>query len=236
VTLTAPATRTGPRSRAPRPERWLWGIALVGWGALLVLTVLGGHHASGSLGPHALGWTAMVAVMAPLVAPNVRYAMTRSAARARSTVGIGVGTGWAVVWLAAAAVLGVGTWALATWIGGVVTLAVLTVLAAAWQATPVKRRSLARCDRRLAPPLDRRRAGRAARRFGVVLGRDCVLSCWPLMGLMAAAGHAVPVAAACVGVAWYERRRRPHHDPGTRETAFVIAAIGATALVATVLF
>jgi hypothetical protein len=55
------------------------------------------------------------------------------------------------------------------------------------------------------------------------------------MGLMAAAGHAVPVAAACVGVAWYERRR-PHHDPATRETALLIAAVGATAADATVLF
>ena len=235
MTATAPAARAVPRARPPRPQRWLEGVALAGWAALLVLTVVGGHHAPGSWPGHVLGGTAMVAVMAPLVAPNVRYAVTRSAARARARVAAGVVAGWAVVWLAAAAVLGVGTWALTSWIGGVAALAVLTLLAVVWQSTALKRRSLARCDRRLAPPLDRRRAGRAARRFGVVLGRDCVLSCWPLMGLMAAAGHAVPVAAACVGVAWYERRR-PHHDPATRETALLIAAVGATAAVATVLF
>ena len=233
MTTTASAVRTGPRAR---PERWLWGVAGVGWVALTVLTVVGGHHASGALPAHAVAGTAMVAVMAPLIAPNVRYAMRRSPARARRTVGIGLLGGWAAVWLVAAAVLGLGTWALATATGDLAAVAVLTGLAVAWQWTPVKRRGLARCDRRLAPPLERRRAGRAARRFGVVLGRDCVVSCWPLMGLMAAAGHAVPIAAACLAVAWYERRRRPHHDPATREIALVIAAIGATALVAAVLF
>lgn len=235
MTLTASAARIGLRTRAPRPDRWLWAVAVAGWCTLAVLTVVGGHHASGSLRAHGVGWTAMVAVMAPLIAPNVRYAMRRSPARARPAVGAGLVAGWAVVWVAAAVVLGIGTWVLATAVGDLGALALATVLAVAWQWLPLKRRSLARCDRRLAPPLDRRRAGRAARRFGVVLGRDCVLSCWPLMALMAAAGHAVPVAAACMGVAWYERRR-PHHDPAVRETALLIVAIGATALVAAVLF
>lgn len=237
MTTTAPAARTRVLvARVPRPDRWLWGLALAGWGTLTALSVVGGSHASGALGAHALAGTAMVAVMAPLIGPNVRYATRRSPARARRTVAAGVVAGWTVVWLAAATVLGAGAWALARFVGDVGALALVTAVAVAWQWTPLKRRSVARCDRRLAPPLDRRRAGRAARQFGVVLGRDCVLSCWPLMGLMAAAGHAVLVAAACTAVAWYERRRRPHHDPATRELALVIAAIGATALVATVLF
>jgi predicted metal-binding membrane protein len=233
VTIAAPAVRTGLRTL--RPDLWLWAVAGIGWAALVVLTVVGGHHGSGSLRAHAAGWTAMVAVMVPLIAPNVRYAVRRSPARARRAVAGGVVAGWAAVWLVAAVVLGVGTWGLGALVGDLAAPALVTAVAVAWQWTPVKRRSLARCDRRLAPPLDRRRAGRAVRRFGVVLGRDCVLSCWPLMALMGAAGHAVPVTAACLGVAWYERRRRPHHDPATRELALVIAAIGATAVVAQVL-
>ena len=233
MTIAAPAVRAGLRTL--RPDPWLWTVAGIGWAALVVLTVVGGHHASGSLRAHAVGWTAMVAVMVPLIAPNVRYAVRRSPARARRAVAVGVVAGWAGVWLAAAVVLGVGTWGLAALVGNLTALALVTAVAVAWQWAGVKRRSVARCDRRLAPPLDRHRAGRAVRRFGVVLGRDCVLSCWPLMALMGAAGHAVPVTAACLGVAWYERRRRPHHDPATRELALVIAAIGATALVAQVL-
>ena len=50
------------------------------------------------------------------------------------------------------------------------------------------------------------------------------------MGLMAVAAHDPLVVAATVGVAWYERRRRPHHDPATRATAVVIGATGVVAI------
>lgn len=184
---------------------------------------------------HSAGWLAMVAVMAPLIAPNVRYAAVRSPGRARRAVAVNVVAGWALVWAGAAVLLGVGTWALAKGGGHLAAIALATVVAAAWQSTPLKRRSMARCDRRLAPPLDRRRARRASRRFGADLGRNCALSCWPLMALMATAGHSASVAAPCVAVAWYERRRRPHHDPATGRTSLAIAAIGSTVLVAAVL-
>ena len=51
------------------------------------------------------------------------------------------------------------------------------------------------------------------------------------MALMGAAGHSLPVAAACVGVAWYERRRRPHHDPATVATSLAVVAVGSVLLV-----
>ena len=50
----------------------------------------------------------MVAVMAPLIAPNVRFAARRSPRRARGAVARDVVAGWALVWLGAAVVLGVG--------------------------------------------------------------------------------------------------------------------------------
>jgi predicted metal-binding membrane protein len=235
VTATTLPGGSLPAPSRGRPEAWLWGIAGLGWVALAVLPFAGGHHhGTGSLAPHAAGYLAMVAVMAPLIAPNVRYAAVRSPSRARRAVAADVVAAWALVWIGAVVLLGLGAWLLAEQVGHLAAIGLVTVGAAAWQWTPLKRRSLARCDRRLAPPLERRRARWASRRFGAVLGRDCVVSCGPLMALMAAAGHSVAVAAACVAVAWYERRRRPHHDPATLETSLGIAAIGATALVAAV--
>ena len=173
----------------------------------------------------------MVAVMAPLTARNVRYAALRSPRAARDGVAVTVVAGWALVWAGAAVVVAV---LLAGAVGDAATTALATAVAVGWQRTVLKQRSLARCHRVLAPPLDRRPSRRASGRYGVGLGRDCVLSCWPLMTLMAVAGHDPVVVAACGGVAWYERRR-PHHDPATTGTSLAIAAIGATAFVATLL-
>lgn len=232
----APPVVAAPAAWGSRaPEWWLRGIAGAGWLTLLLLPAAGGHHATVSLGPHAAAGLAMVAVMAPLIAGNVRYAAARSPSRTRRTVAVDVVAGWALVWGAVAVALGISTWALAEAVGSLTAVALVTVVAAGWQSTGLKRRSVARCDRRFAPPLDRRCARRMARRFGVVLGRDCTLSCGPLMALMASAGHAVPVAAACVAVAWYERQRRPHHDPATVGTTLVIAGIGVAVLGAAVL-
>ena len=155
----------------------------------------------------------------------------RSPRRARGAVTRAVVAGWALVWLGAAVVLGVGGAVLVGVLGELVAIALVTVVAVGWQCSARKRRSLARCHAVLAPPL-RAAAGpaglpRARRR----LGRDCVVSCWPLMALMAVAAHDPLVVAAAVGVAWYERRRRPHHDPATRATAVAIAATGVVALV-----
>lgn len=227
-----------------RPDWWMWAVAGAGGLVITAQVVLGrlasagtaGHvHHAGGAGPgavaaHAVGWAAMVAAMLPLIAVNVRYAAMRSPSRSRGAVTGDVVAGWAVVWAGAAVALGLGTALVAGTVGGPAAIGLVTVGAAGWQLTGVKRRSLARCHRLLAPPLDRERSHRTCRRFGVVLGRDCVLSCWPLMALMAVAGHNPLVVGSTLGVAWYERRRRPHHDPATTGTALTIAAVGATTL------
>ncbi len=239
MTRATPATAAGARldRGSPTPRRpgwWLGPVAGSGWVVLVVLAVPGHlHHRSWTV--HAVAWVAMVAVMAPLIAPNVRYAALRSPRSARRGIAASVAAGWALVWLAPGAVVAVGGALLAGTTGLLTAVALATVAALSWQGTRVKRLGLARCDRRLAPPIDRRLGRRAARRHGVLLGRDCLLSCWPLMTLMTVAGHHPLVIAACGGVAWYERRRRPHHDPGTRETALAIGAIGATVLLAAAL-
>jgi predicted metal-binding membrane protein len=211
----------------------LWPGAAIGWAALVALA-LPGHHAA-TWPTHATASVAMVAVMAPLVDRNARYAAARSPAPSRTAVVLDVVAGWAAVWTCAMAVLGTVSLLLSRLAGEQPAIIVVTAAAAAWQYVPVKRRGRARCHRLLAPPLDRRRSRRVCLRYGARLGRDCVLSCGPLMALMAVSAHQPLVTAGCFAVVWYERRRRPHHDPATVETALVIAAIGATAFVTAVL-
>jgi len=237
--VTAPTT-VPVRPWQREPQWWLWGVALVGWAVLLdaFLAVVGaaptGHHAHAAVHvswAHAAAAVGMVAVMASLITPNVRFAARRSPRRARGAAARAVVVGWALVWLGAAAVLGVGGVVLVGVLGELVTIALVTVAAVAWQYSARKRRALARCHAVLAPPLERARARRACRAHGIALGRDCVVSCGPLMALMAVAAHDPLVVAGAVGVAWYERRRRAHHDPATRVTAMAIAATGVVALV-----
>ena len=175
---------------------------------------------------------AMVAVMLPLVAPNVRYAALRSPRSARRGVVVAVVSGWASVWLVAGLVVGVVGAVLAS-VGGYAAMAAVTVAAAGWQWSWTKRRSVARCHRVIAPPLAPAAARSAGRAFGRGLGRDCASSCLPMMLVMAVFAHALLVTVAVAGVAWYERRRRPHHDPAPRATAAVVVAAGGLAMLMT---
>ena len=229
--LRAPAPGQWILLRSRHPEWWLWGVSVAG-GAVLVAVAGPGHRHGGSAGPHAAAWAAMIALTAPLTARNVRYAALRSRRDARAGVAAAVLAGWALVWAGAAVVLGAAAWSLTAAAGAAAATGLVTAAAVGWQRTPVKRRSLARCHRVVAPPLSRR-TRLASWRYGAGLGRDCVLSCWPLMTLMAVAGHGLAVVAACAGVAWYERRR-PHHDQATRVTSLVVAAVGVAAAVAAV--
>ncbi len=114
--------------------------------------------------------------------------------------------------------------------GGLLALAAATLAAAGWQWSRTKRRSVARCHRVVAPPLAPAAARSAGRAFGRGLGRDCASSCLPLMLLMAVSGHVLVVTVGVVGVAWYERRRRPHHEPARGWTSAVVAATGGVAM------
>ena len=251
--VSTSATRSALRPPRPwdrQPQWWLWVVALVGWAALVdaFLAVVGpalgplvgadggadvgpvvdaaGHDlgpvfAVADWGAHAVASVAMVAVMAPLIGSNVRFAARRSPRGARGAVTRDVVAGWALVWLGVAAVLGVVGAVLVALLGEPVAIIVVTVVAVAWQCSPPKRRALARSQEMRAPP--------ARWTYGFALGRDCVLSCWPLVALAVVAAHDPFVVAAVVGVAWYERRRRARHDPATFVTAPVIVAAGAVA-------
>jgi predicted metal-binding membrane protein len=184
------------------------------------------------LGPvvgHGLVVVAMVAVMAPLVAANVRFAALRSPRRNRRLVALSVTSGWAAVWVVGAAGLGVLAWLAVGLVGRPGAVVLATLVAVGWQWTGRKRRSLSRCHRVLAPPLAPRAARRAGRRHGRELGLSCLASCAPMMAIMVVAGHGPLVAAPLTGIAWYERRRRPHHDPARQETSVALGAAGAVA-------
>lgn len=231
--------------RPGRQPQWpAYVVAGVGWSVLVVLE-LAPLHAAGSASPHAghgmhpapvvsgaptnglfvhgAGLLGMLAVMASLVSWNVRYVALRASAADRGRVSGWVIGSWAVGWLPLL-VVSVGL----VWVtpGGTGPLVVATVLAIAWQWSPRKRLSVARCHRVVAPPLARRAARTTCLRYGLRLGWDCASSCAPMMVVMMATGHSVLVVAPLTALAWYERRRRPHHDPGRVRTSVVLAVVG----------
>ena len=201
-----------------------------------------GHMEVGSAGSgsvvvdvtmQAVMWAAMIAIMLPLIAPNVRFVTLRSPVRERQRVACAIVAGWSIVWAAAAVLLAICTWLAVQGVGQVGAIAVLIVVAVGWHLSPVKRRSAARCHRTFAPPLDADEASVECRRFGTRLGVDCVASCWALMAVMGAAGHSVLAVAPLFWVSWYERRRRPHHDPRTATTAGVMVCTGVALIAVT---
>ncbi|MGV9713749.1 copper chaperone [Gordonia sp. NPDC003424] len=183
---------------------------------------------------HVVGLLAMLAVMTPLVASDARYTALRAPSGYRRRVPGWVLTGWAVGWVpllastaVVTAVLGLAVERVA--FGEALLLIVFTVAAVVWQWTPRKRLSLARCHRVLAPPLARHRARITCLRYGVGLGNECGISCAPMMMVMMIAAHSVYVVAPLTALAWYERRRRPHHDPGRLMTSVILALVGGIA-------
>lgn len=242
---TAIADRPARSGRlALHPQWWLYLVAGLGWvwlvvAPLLVSDAMGGHGSAlsgdapaaafgtGAVLGHVGSTLAMITAMTPLVAPNVRYAALRSPRRTRPRATLDAVLGWTAVWLAAATAITLAAAVLMYLVGDTTAVVVAAAVAVGWQYSNTKHRSLVRCSRKFAPPLGRA-AGAATRRFGVALGRDCVLSCWPLMGLMVAAHHFWPAVAALLALTWYERHRRPHHDPAT---TLVVAGIVAVTVV-----
>lgn len=223
------------------PEAWLSFVAGLGWLIVVVHQVVAAvagdavalhrsHVDAGNvhlgLATELLVWAAMIAIMLPLIGPNVRFVAMRSQQSRRVRATVDVVVGWLALWALAAAVLAdlvlLGDWL----VGREVVVVGFTVVAVAWQLSALKRRSVARCDRVFAPPLDPAGAARACREFGILLGSDCVGSCWALMALVAAANHSLLAVVPGFWVLWSERRRRAHHDPRPAQAVRVIVCTG----------
>ncbi|MGZ8804784.1 MAG: copper chaperone, partial [Microbacterium sp.] len=169
----------------------------------------------------------------PLIARNLRVVAQRSPRTRRTRATMEAATGWAAVWVAAGAVVSVGLVALVPVAPHIVLVVGATGAAVVWQFARIRTIALARCHRTLAPPLDRR-APMACRRYGVELGRDCLLVCWPAMVLMTVAGHQLLVVIALGWLSWRDIRL-PHDRPGRPVAIAVLLGTGAFAAFAPLL-
>jgi predicted metal-binding membrane protein len=244
--LTADA-RAGLSSPA---FRWLLAPSAAAWLALLWLsagvhtlalclapraTLLEGFSANMAAGLAAIApgrWAAewalmIVAMMFPLIVPMVRHVAARSfAAQRERSVGLFV-VGYALVWLAAAAISSVALVIvraafqavdLAPWTG-----LICCALAACWQLSAAKVRAVNRCHgtvplRPWAPNADRDAIG-----FGLLHGTRCVRACLPAMVLPLAAGHGLVAMAAVFAILLAERARP---KPQYRLSAIVLVLLG----------
>lgn len=170
-----------------RPE-WPVAIAIVAaW------TVVPALHAAALKPPAVATWAVMaVAMMGPMALPAVRH-VARNSVRTRRGRAMGLYFAvYAAVWIGFG-ILALAGERLATHtfdIDRSALLATALALAAAWQITRVKRRALFACTRTVPLPPVGRRADVACVRFGLLQGRRSVVSCWALMLVMVAVGHA----------------------------------------------
>ena len=174
-------------------SKWIEGGGLLGSSRLL--TSHSAHHDSesmgwaGSMGDWALMATAM---MMPAALPALRHVGLNSIRRRRqwgmalySGVYVGV---WVIFGLVA---LAGEHFARQTFGPDARLLLVATlILAAVWQLTRAKRRALNTCRRTVPLPPVGRKANMGCVRFALTHGQRCIVSCWALMLVMVAAGHA----------------------------------------------
>jgi predicted metal-binding membrane protein len=154
------------------------------------------HHSNGALGALA-HWTLMaVAMMGPVALPAVRHVGLNSIRSRREWAMALYFAVYVAVWVAFGAVALTGDGVVRAHFGihGDVLLPIALVVAAAWQLTRAKRRALFRCHKTVPLPPAGRRANFACVHFALAQGWRCVVSCWPLMIVMAVGGHS--------GVAW----------------------------------
>jgi predicted metal-binding membrane protein len=79
-------------------------------------------------------------------------------------------------------------------------------LSTAWQVTAIKRRAIVACRKTVPLPPAGWRADAACARFGIQQAWRCLLACWPLMLLMAAAGHQLVLMIALTTMLLAEER------------------------------
>lgn len=177
-------------------------------------------------------WLAMLAAtMIPALLPNARYLSFRCTRRRRQWTLVEFLIGWLIPWALVGLLSAVLLARSATFVSSPVVALFTFCGAAAWQATATKRRSLIACHRVLAPPLSGLAASEATLRYGIKLGRSCVVSCWLLMACMTVTDHNFVVLAAFAALQHAERRGRPY-EPIADKTVPVILMVGAVVVAA----
>jgi predicted metal-binding membrane protein len=173
----------------------------------------------------------VLAMMLPATTGSVRQVAARSLWSRRRRATAEWIAGYAGVWLAASAVI-LSIRSAAITVGvftpGSVALVIGLVVAAGWQLTPSKRAALNGCHR--TRPLAPRgaRADWDCCASGIMIGRECVVSCAPMMAAMTLGATAsVPVMVGLAVVVMAERFR--HRTP-RRSSAVLVALLAVVAL------
>jgi predicted metal-binding membrane protein len=183
------------------------------------------------------GWTLpmftvmAVAMMLPGAVGSVRVVAARSLWRRRGRAMAEWIFAYIGIWVAAGAViLGIRQVAIALGVlkVGTLPMAVGLLVAAGWQLTPAKRRALNGCHRTYPMVPSGLRAERDCLLYGAMIGRECVVSCWPMMAAMTLGNQQqmllMPVMTAVLVV---ERFR---HRVPRRTTAVALGLFAAIAL------
>lgn len=158
-------------------------------------------------------WLIMVvAMMFPMLAKQIRFTAAASLWKRRHRAILGFLVGYLCSWLAFGIV--------ASLLGSVFVQGhnLPNALAAAgfaaamlWQLTPLKKRSLLACHRRLPISPKGWRADRDCWRYGWMIGRSCLVSCGFLMLACMLCGHSLPAMACATAVGFVERtKQRPN--------------------------
>jgi predicted metal-binding membrane protein len=167
-------------------------------------------------------WSLMVAaMMLPLVILPARHVAFRSLWRRRHRAIGGFLIGYIAIWaasgLAALAIL-------AAMPESSMAAIMVFALAALWQLTPWKQWALRACHRTVPLPPRGWRADLACIRYGALLGRHCVGSCWA--GMLASMLTPSIAAMGIVGAVYAAERYRPRTSHVTVATALALMAIG----------
>lgn len=184
------------------PEWWSVALSVAAWIALLSAPQHSASHQSTAI--NLVFWLLMVmAMMFPLVIPQVRQAAFHSLwSRRYRAIGVFL-TGYMAPWLGfgAVVILIQGELAIARRASTIVAI----LIAAVWQASACKRRALNRCHQVL--PLAPRgwRANWDCLRFGWRIGTACVCACWALMLVCAVSDHSVLTMCVATMAAIHDR-------------------------------
>lgn len=230
-----------------RPEWPVTVLVGIAWLLLAVLSMQGeasnshaahassSTHSAGALMPWPMPWLLMsFAMMMPATLPAVRHVALNSIesrrARAMTVYVIAYLAVWGVFGLIALTLIE-GIHLLLPALSNRVLVAIMLAIATAWQLTRIKRRAIVACKRTVPLPPYGLRADRACARFGVMQAWRCILSCWPLMLLMAALPHPHPLLPmmALTAIILLEERA-PKRDRLIIPIATLLAAATAAAV------
>ena len=210
------------------PQWWVVTVAAAAWIALAATGTHAGHHAPSSY----TAWILMsVATAVPMTLPAVRHVYHNSIRVRRQRATVVYLVAYTMVWAAfGAAALGLAALLPLHIVAPPAIAVTLLIVAGVWQLTRTKTRALHACRRTVSLPPQGRRADVACARFGLMQGRRCLVSCWPLMLLMALVPMHLAAMVVLAAFMYAEERTRLGREMVRQASALLaVAAIGVAA-------